>query len=86
MNAITMLNGFIAVTLDDSKKTLGNGLTITETRGRRDVVTGLISMSEDPQLPCGSRVWFPLYAATIVLIAGEPYHIVKSDDLIMVSR
>jgi co-chaperonin GroES (HSP10) len=86
MENITMLNGFIAVILNGDKKTLGNGLTITETRGRRDIVTGTIAMSENSDLPCGSRVWFPLYAATIVLINGEPYHIVKCDDLMMVSR
>lgn len=83
---ITMLNGYIAVILSDDKKTLGNGLTITETRGRRDIVTGTIAMSEDSDLPCGSRVWFPLYAATGVLIDGELHYVLKRDDLIMVSR
>lgn len=81
-----MLNNFIAVILDGDKKTLGNGLTITETRGRRDIVTGVIAMSEEENLPCGARVWFPLYAATIVLIEGEPYYILKHDDLMMVSQ
>ena len=86
MESTVMLNDFIAVILDDDKKTLGNGLTITETRGRRDIVSGYISMSENPELPCGSRVWFPLYAATIVLLEGQPYHIIKTDDLIMIKK
>ena len=86
MKNITMLNNFIAVILDDDKKTLNNGLTITETRGRRDIVSGLISMSDNQHLRYGARVWFPLYAATIVMIEGQPYHIVKSDDLVMVKE
>jgi hypothetical protein len=86
MENITMLNGFIAVTLDGDKKTLGNGLTINETRGRRDIVSGTIIISDESDIPCGARAWFPLYAATIVLLDGEPYHIVKRDDLMMVSR
>lgn len=86
MENITMLNNFISVSLDGDKKTLGNGLTINETRGRRDIVSGTIVNSDNPKLPCGARVWFPLYAATIVLVNGEPYHIVKYDDLMMVSQ
>ncbi len=86
MQNITMLNGYVAVTLDGDKKTLGNGITINETRGRKDIVSGLVISSDSKSLSENDRVYFPLYAATALLIEGEMYYVVNRSDIIMVQQ
>lgn len=82
-----MTNKFWLVRLEDELKQLSNGLTVKETRGKRDIVTGkVISGDYSSEFPCadGYIIWFPLYAANPITVDGESLLVVHQDDIIMV--
>jgi co-chaperonin GroES (HSP10) len=84
---IRMTNKFWLVELEEEHKVLANGLTVKETRGKRDIVIGkVISGDYSPDFPCadGYHVWFPLYAANPITVEGNNYLVVHQDDIIMV--
>jgi hypothetical protein len=65
--------------------TLGNGLQVSEQRGKKDLIWGRVVAGEDKFL--GKDILYPLYAADAVTlnITGEAlsYHVVKSPDIIL---
>lgn len=82
-----MTNKFWLVRLEEELKQLSNGLTVKETRGKRDIVTGkVISGDYSSEFPCadGYTIWFPLYAANPITVDGESLLVVHQDDIIMV--
>lgn len=86
---IRMTNKFWLVELIEENKILSNGLTVKETRGKRDIVTGkVINGDYSTEFPCadGYLVWFPLYAANPITIDGKTLLIVHQDDIIMVEE
>lgn len=79
-----VLNQNIVVQLKNSVE-LKNGINLKETRGKRDVVVGIIYQADEAlQLKPGSLVWFPLYATNEITIEGKIYAVLKHDDVIMV--
>ena len=82
-----MLNGFLLTETPEETKTLGNGLALKETRGKRDVVCArIVSAAEDTNLEIGTLVWFPLYAATALDLDGKQYLVVDFPDVIMYTK
>ena len=84
---IKMTNKFWLVELEEENKVLANGLTVKETRGKRDIVTGrVISGDYSSEFPAadGYLVWFPLYAANPITVDGKSLLVVHQDDIIMV--
>lgn len=84
-----MTNKFWLVELQEENKLLANGITVKETRGKRDIVTGkVISGDYSSGFPCtdGSLIWFPLYAANPITIDGKALLIVHQDDIIMIQE
>ena len=82
-----MTNKFWLVELEEENKILSNGLTVKETRGKRDIVTGrVISGDYSTGFPCadGYLIWFPLYAANPITVGGKTLLVVHQDDIIMV--
>lgn len=84
-----MTNKFWLVELQEENKLLANGITVKETRGKRDIVTGKVIMGDITSgFPCniGDLIWFPLYAANPITIDGKALLIVHQDDIIMVKE
>lgn len=84
-----MTNKFWLVELQEENKLLANGITVKETRGKRDIVTGkVITGDQSSGFDCavGSLIWFPLYAANPITIDGKALLIVHQDDIIMVKE
>lgn len=84
-----MVNKFWLVELREENKVLSNGLTVKETRGKRDIVVGkVLSGDYNTNFPCadGYLVWFPLYAANPITVNGKSLLIVHQDDIIMVEE
>ena len=84
----TMLNNFLLVETPEDTKTLGNGLALKETRGKRDIVCArTVSASKDVTektgLKVGTLIWFPLYAASSIDLNGKQYLVVDFSDVIM---
>ena len=81
-----MCNKFALVKLVEENKVLNNGLTVKETRGKRDIVVGeVLSNNFNTEFPVadGYLVWFPLYAANPITVDGKALLIVHQDDIIM---
>ena len=79
-----MLNRFILVSIPADTKTLGNGLALKETRGKRDIVSAKVEQTPDEfGFLKDKLIWFPLYAASNIDVDGIPYMIVDFDDIIM---
>ena len=86
---IKMTNKFWLVELEEENKILANGLTVKETRGKRDIVTGRVIHGDySPEFPAadGCLVWFPLYAANPITVEGNNYLVIHQDDIIMVKE
>ena len=85
----TMTNKFWLVELEEELKQLSNGLTVKETRGKRDIVTGRVIRGDySSEFPCadGYLIWFPLYASNPITVEGKTLLIVHQDDIIMVEK
>lgn len=78
-----LLNKHIIIDLKQTTS-LGNGLSLKETRGKRDIVSGIVTLA-DPSvgLAVGDHIWFPLYAANEIVIDGKQYLVVNIQDVIM---
>lgn len=84
-----MVNKFWLIELKEENKVLSNGLTVKETRGKRDIVVGKVIIGDySPYFECadGYLVWFPLYAANPITVDGKSLLIVHQDDIIMVKK
>ena len=81
------LNKKVLVSLRDGKKALANGITIQETRGKKDIVCGLVEVAQ-PSLKISPRslVWFPLYAALPIALNGSQYLIVDYEDIYIIEN
>lgn len=84
-----MTNKFWLIELQEENKVLTNGLTVKETRGKRDIVSGKVIIGDwhgTNQFPAadGYTVYFPLYAANPITIEGKTLFVVHQDDIIMV--
>ena len=82
-----MTNKFWLVELVEENKILANGLTVKETRGKRDIAVGKVIHGDySHEFPCadGYHIWFPLYAANPIVVDGNNYLVVHQDDIIMV--
>ena len=86
---IRMTNKFWLVELVEENKILSNGLTVKETRGKRDIAVGKVIHGDySHEFPCsnGYHIWFPLYAANPIVFDGKNYLVVHQDDIIMVEE
>ena len=86
---VRMTNKFWLVELEEENKILSNGLTVRETRGKRDIVIGRVIRGDySESFPCadGYHIWFPLYAANPITVDGKSLLVVHQDDIIMVEE
>jgi co-chaperonin GroES (HSP10) len=79
-----MHNKNVLVSLKEDRKVLNNGISVQDTRGRKDIVMGTVECSH-PSLKFSNRalVWFPMYAGLPIQVAGNQYLVVNYDDIIM---
>lgn len=81
-----VLNKNVIVQLKNTVE-LKNGINLKETRGKRDVVTGVVYLAgESSGLEPKDIVWFPLYASNEITIDGLPLAVLSMDDIIMVEK
>lgn len=83
-----LLNNNCLVKLKSDSKIMGNGISVKETRGKRDIVSGTI-LEYDAGKPShflnkGLTIWFPLYAATAIVMEGVEYLIVNFNDIMII--
>ena len=79
-----MHNKNVLVSLKEDRKVLNNGISVQDTRGRKDIVVGTIECSHPSlKFPNRALVWFPMYAGLQIQLAGKQYLIVNYDDIIM---
>lgn len=79
-----VLNQNIIVQLKNSVE-LKNGINLKETRGKRDVVVGVVYQADESlNIKTGSLIWFPLYATNEITVEGKIFAVLKSEDVIMV--
>jgi co-chaperonin GroES (HSP10) len=82
-----MHNKNLLVSLRDNRKVLQNGISVQDTRGRKDIVEGIIECSHPSlKLPQKVIVWFPMYAGLPIQLLGKQYLIVNYDDVIMTEK
>ena len=84
-----MVNNFYLVKLKEENKLLANGITVKETRGKRDIVCGevirgSVQLTGNTVAHEGNLIWFPLYSANQFVYDGETLLIVHADDIMMV--
>ena len=80
-------NGYVVIRLMNSEETLGNGIKIQDTRGKRDIVCGTCMLAEDKhKIPAHALVWFPVYAASPIKLAGENFLIVSYEDIMLIEK
>jgi len=81
-----VLNNNVIIKINDTV-TLRNGINLKETRGKRDIVTATVILSDAATgLTAGSTVWFPLYASNEIIIDGQVHAVVSFDDIIMIKE
>ena len=84
---VCMKNKYLLISPMDKQKTLSNGLNIRETRGKRDIIVGVIEASESGlKLPEKAICWFPLYAGSEVQVGDKTLLAVPFEDVIMIER
>lgn len=77
-----VINNNTLVKLQNQSTTLGNGLNINnETQNRKDIVTGIVVQSTDDSIK--GKVWFPLYAASIITTSEGEFYIVNNQDIML---
>jgi len=81
-----VLNNNVIVQIKSTVE-LKNGINLKETRGKRDVVIGVIYLADEfTGLNQGDLVWFPLYASNEITIDGLPLAVINLSDIIMVEE
>jgi co-chaperonin GroES (HSP10) len=66
---------------------LNNGINLKETRGKRDIITGVIYLvDETTGLVVGDIVWFPLYASNEIVVDGIQLAVLNIEDIVMVDK
>lgn len=79
-----MHNKNVLVTPHVDRKVLNNGISVQDTRGRKDIMEGVVECSHPSlKFPNRALVWFPAYAGLPIQLAGKQYLIVNYDDIIM---
>lgn len=79
-----MHNKNVLVSLQEDRKVLNNGISVQDTRGRKDIVVGIVECSHPSlKFPNRALVWFPMYSALPIQLDGKQYLIVNYEDIIM---
>lgn len=82
---LVVKNNHTLVTLANSETNLSNGLKINnETQNRKDIVSGFVVTSTVGMYYQGLKVFFPLYASSMVNYNGVNYYIIHNDDILAV--
>lgn len=78
-----VINKNIVVKLNELA-TMDNGIQIQETRGKRDIVSGIVvDLDTSTGLKPGQKIYFPYYAAINFEVKGDNLWIVNINDVIM---
>jgi co-chaperonin GroES (HSP10) len=81
---VKVLNENVLVKMNETS-TMDNGIQIQETRGKRDIVSGVVvNCDEQTGITLWSKIYFPYYAAISFNLKGEELWIVNVNDVIMI--
>ena len=79
-----MHNKNLLVSMFEDRKVLQNGISVQDTRGRKDIVVGIVEAAHPSlKFPYRVLVWFPMYAGLPIQLDGKQYLIVNYEDVIM---
>ena len=79
-----MHNKNVLVSPREERKVLNNGISVQDTRGRKDIMVGILECSHPSlKFPNRALVWFPAYAGLPIQLNGKQYLIVNYEDIIM---
>jgi co-chaperonin GroES (HSP10) len=79
-----MHNKNVLVSLQEDRKVLNNGISVQDTKGRKDIVVGIVECSHPAlKFPNRALIWFPMYAGLPMQLNGKQYLIVNYEDIIM---
>lgn len=82
-----MQNKNILVTPSEDRKVLANGISVQDTKDRKDIVVGIVECSHpNLKIPSRALVWFPRYAGLSLHLDGKQYLIVNHEDIIMIEK
>jgi co-chaperonin GroES (HSP10) len=82
-----MQNKNILVSLKEGRNTLRNGITVQETRGRKDIVVGICEAAPAGlKIPTRALVWFPHYAGLPIVLDGKGYLVVNYEDVLIIEK
>jgi len=84
---VCMKNKYLLVSIFDTQRASKNGLNIKETRGKRDIIIGVVEAAElSLKLPAKALCWFPMYAGSEIIFNDKKYLAVPFEDIIMIER
>ena len=79
-----MHNKNVLVSVREERRVLNNGISVQDTRGRKDIMMGILECSHPAlKFPNRALVWFPAYAGLPIQLNGKQYLIVNYEDIIM---
>lgn len=82
-----MQNKYMLVTPREDRKVLQNGISVQDTKDRKDIVVGIIECSHpNLKIPSRALVWFPRYAGLPLHLCGKQYLVVNHEDVIMIEK
>ena len=83
---LNALNEHLIVRNSADKSTLGNGIVIQETRGKKDIVKAEVIISPEEYgdvIKQGDTVWYPEFAALPIILDGEHLNVIEYADIIL---
>ena len=95
MDKYIALNDKIIIKPLDVKTTLGNGMVIQETRGKKDILVGEVVippagisaiLRKESGIKKGDQIWYPEYAALPIKLDGESYLVIDYSDIILMKE
>jgi co-chaperonin GroES (HSP10) len=78
----TPRNGYMLVLLDNLEGLLTGIVLEKDSIGRKEIVLGSVVESGSPDISAGTKVCFPFYAASEIILKNVKYYILSEQDVL----
>ena len=82
----TVINNKLIVKPLENKTTLKNGITIQETRGKKDILSGEVVLAPEDSTLVGTTVYYPEFASIPIVLEGNHLLVIDLQDVIIIQR
>lgn len=82
----TIINNKLLVKPLENKTTLGNGMVIQETRGKKDILSGEVVLSPEGLDLEDKIIYYPEFASIPIVLSGNHLVVVDLDDVILIEE